>query len=244
MSRYVELRGNLFSLDGCQFTVDSPAIARELKSQFLAGRYERPEREALKRFLDPRLPVIELGGAIGVVACLTNKKLTNPQAHVVVEANPDLIPLLRQNRDRNRCSFTIIHGAIAYGSADVVFYRNAHFHAGNTFNAWNESPDASLHVPIISLREIVDRFGFDRCILICDIEGGEFHLLEHEADTLSRRVVTFMVEVHEQVAPDLAKSFFPRLERIGFTLVHEAERTYVLQNVSQYLSTPFAKEPS
>jgi len=230
MSRYVELRGNVFSLDGCTFTVDSPAIARELKSQFVADRYERPEREALKRYLDPALPVIELGGSIGVVACLTNKRLTHPKAHVVVEANPDLIPLLHQNRDRNRCSFTVIHRALAYGSAEILFYRNAYFYAGNTFNAWNESPAESIHVPTITVREIADRFDFDRCTLICDIEGGEFHLLEHEADILSKRVVTFMVEIHEPAAPALSKTFFPRLERLGFTVVQAAEQTYVLQN--------------
>ncbi len=77
-SRYVEIRGNRFTLDGCQFSVDSPAIRTEAKSQIVDDRYERPEREMVKEFLDPALPVVELGGAIGVVACLTNKKLANP----------------------------------------------------------------------------------------------------------------------------------------------------------------------
>ena len=230
MSKYVEIRGNTFRLDGCQFTVDSPVILTEMKSQFVDGRYERQEREMVKRFLDPALPVVEFGGAIGVVACLTNKRLTNPRAHVVVEANPELVPLLQRNRDRNGCSFTIIHGAVAYGSDEVTFYRNIHFYAGNLFNAWHESPEKAIRVPTIGLRNILDRFGFDRCMLICDIEGGEFDLIEHEADILRERVVRLIVEVHEKVAPDLAKNFFPTLKRSGFTAVQEEEGTYVLQN--------------
>lgn len=229
-SRYVELRGNNFTLDGCRFSVDSPVIRTELKEQFVADRYERAEREMVKQYLDPALPVVELGGAIGVVACLTNRKLANPRAHVVVEANPDLIPLLERNRDRNGCSFNIVHRAIAYGGDEVTFYRNVQFYSGNTFNAWNESPGESIRVPTTGLRRILDHFGFDRCALICDIEGGEFDLIDHEADTLRERVVTLMVEVHEQVAPEVATAFFPKLERIGFSAIQKRDGTYVLQN--------------
>ena len=37
----------------------------------------------------------------------STSKLASPGAHVVVEPNPELIPVLQRNRDLNRCSFSI-----------------------------------------------------------------------------------------------------------------------------------------
>src|ERR1051325_201510 len=98
-----------------------------MKSRFVLNQYERPEREAITRYLDPSLPVVEFGACIGVVSCLTNKKLGNPQQHVVVEANPHLVPLLNKNREANHCEFTILHRAVGYGSNEIEF------HLGGTF---------------------------------------------------------------------------------------------------------------
>src|ERR1051325_3177265 len=66
--KFVELRGGIVSIDGCSFDVNSPVISTRLKSRFLFNNYETPEREALELFLDPALPVVELGGSVGVVA--------------------------------------------------------------------------------------------------------------------------------------------------------------------------------
>src|SRR6266446_8624399 len=92
--KVVERRGNTVQVDGCIFSLDSPAITTASKSKFMFNQYERPEREAVRRFVDPAMPVVEFGGSIGVISCLTNRKLVAPDRHVVVEANPALVPLL------------------------------------------------------------------------------------------------------------------------------------------------------
>src|SRR4051812_39365118 len=86
----VVLTGNAVRVDSCTFLVSHPAIRTASKSLFLLGGYERAERDLLKAYLDRSLAVIELGGSVGVVACVTNKLLRDPLKHVVVEANPDL----------------------------------------------------------------------------------------------------------------------------------------------------------
>ena len=48
----------------------------------------------IARSLRRDLPVVELGGSIGVVACVTNRLLKDRKAHLVVEANPLAIPHL------------------------------------------------------------------------------------------------------------------------------------------------------
>src|SRR5215212_6700577 len=119
--RIVEWRGNIVQADGLRFSVAHPAITRGVKGLFLLNRYERPEREALKTCIDPTLPVIELGASIGVISCLTNKRLLDSSRHVVVEANPDLIPLLKTNREHNRCRFKVLHAALSYSANEVEF---------------------------------------------------------------------------------------------------------------------------
>src|SRR5438270_4743065 len=71
-------------LAGCKFTL--AGIADEQRLQFRVRRYEVQELAALQ-YLDPALPVVELGGCMGVISCVANRRLRHPEDHVVVEAN-------------------------------------------------------------------------------------------------------------------------------------------------------------
>ena len=122
LGRLVERRGNLVRVEGCTIDVSAPGLSTAVRSRFILNRYERAERRAVKRFLDPSLPVVELGGSIGVVACLTNKMLKEPVRHVVVEARPELIPWLEGNRQRNGSEFQVRHCALSYGDQQASFF--------------------------------------------------------------------------------------------------------------------------
>jgi FkbM family methyltransferase len=227
----VELRGNVVGIEGLRFSCDSPVIPRHIKAHIASDRYEQPERKALKHFLDPGLPVVELGGCIGVIACLTNKRLRLPENHVVVEANPDLIPLLERNRDQNGCRFTIVHRAVAYGADRVTFYRNMIFLASNVDRLYGESPTDATTVQTTTFGDLLVRFGFDRCTLVCDIEGAECSLVEHEPHVLRTRVATLMVEVHgEALTADATSGMLQRLQRLGFQERFCESGTYVFEN--------------
>lgn len=101
VGKYVELMGNRVMIDGCVFSLDSSSISACVKSRFALNQYEGAERYMIRHYLDTKLPVVELGGGIGVVSCIVNKLLNDPHQHVVAEANPDLLPLLLANRDLN-----------------------------------------------------------------------------------------------------------------------------------------------
>ena len=229
LGKFIELRGNMVQIEGLSFSVSNPAISTKMKRHFLSDQYEKPERTAIKQFLNVDLPVVEFGGAIGVVACHANKMLRNPQQHVVIEANPELLPLLEENRDRNGCRFTVLHRAIAYGSDEITFHLNQDFWASNV----DSSTNRSLRVPTISLQEVVKQFGFERCSLICDIEGSEIALVQHEAETLKQTVATLIIEVHPWcVQADIIDAMLHRLKSIGFACVYRTSDNYVLQNTA------------
>jgi FkbM family methyltransferase len=229
--KVLELRGNAIEIEGCVFGLDSPAITTPSKSKFMFGRYERPEREAVRRFVDPDLPVIEFGGSIGVISCLTNRRLLDPKAHVVVEANPALVPLLRANRDRNRCQFTVLARVVGYSGARAFFYVDqSNFVIGSTVTTQPGSGVDVLQVETIDLRSIVDQRNFDRVTLICDIEGGEGELLRYEADVIGARVVTLILEVHEwSMGQSRTAECLKQIAELGFRTVFSEADTYVFR---------------
>ncbi|MGB7925677.1 MAG: FkbM family methyltransferase [Pyrinomonadaceae bacterium] len=232
--KLIEMRGNVVRIEGCSFSLDSPVIGTALKSNFILNRYERPEREALRRFLDPDLPVIEFGGSVGVVACLTNRKLNDPRRHVVVEANPALIPLLKKNRDLNGCEFEILPRMVGYGSEQSTFYPNSvYFLASTAIPPASGEADVVLKVQTVNLQSILDQYKFDRCTLICDIEGGEADLVRHEAHLLKERVATIILEVHEwSLGEEKVAGMLREIESLGFKTVYSEAQTYVFQKES------------
>jgi FkbM family methyltransferase len=229
VGKLVEIKGNVVSIDGCEFSVRSPAISTAFKSYFFFDCYELAEREALNHYLDPCLPVVELGGAMGVISCLTNRRLHDPLKHVVVEANPEILPLLKDNRDRNGCQFTILPGAVAYGADEIAFHISEEFWTSSV-----QAPfDKSVNVPTLRLEQIVNEFGFQKFTLICDIEGGEVDLVKFDEDVLREQVVSLIIEVHEDIAGAVSiRNMLLRLEEMGFKSVHKHHAVYVLQKQS------------
>lgn len=227
LGRLIELTGNRVRVEGCHFDLEHPAIPTWRKSLFLFNRYEIEERRALAQVLDRDLPVVEFGGSIGVVACITNRRLRHPERHVVVEANSDLIPLLEKNRARNNARFTVLHRAVAYAAGEVPF-QHCDFLSGRV----QGSGGRAVRVPTVSLREIVDGFGFERCTLICDIEGEEIELVRHEQDVLRDRVATLVIEAHPGVTgAEAAGEMLRALEDLSFVPVFREQETWAFRNM-------------
>jgi len=211
-------------LDQARFGLQG--IHGQSRVAMLTNDYELPERQAVARYLRRDLPVIELGGSIGVVACVTNKLLKDPKAHIVVEANPLAIPYLERNKQRNRCEFEIVNRAIAYG-ADTVTFRPSSDMCGNSITAEGDQP--SVTVPTSQLRDLVRHRGFSRFTLVCDIEGLEYDLVQHEADVL-KNADTIIMETHARlIGKDKNHSMMTRLKELGFRVIEESGFVVVLQ---------------
>lgn len=220
--------GNVVRIDSCTFLVSHPAIRTATKSLFVLGGYERAERDILKKHLDRSHAVIELGGSIGVVACLTNKLLKDPLKHVVVEANPELIGVLTANRDRNGCVFTIVNRAVAYGARSTTFYVDTRDFLGSSVQVKSER---AIEVRAITLGEIIEENGFGTCSVVCDIEGGEMELVRHEPQVLQQHVEMIIIELHGwRVGHEKAAETIRSLEQLGFRCLHEKSGTFVFRN--------------
>ena len=194
VGRWIELRGNRVRLQRCLFSVRNPLVTTRQKSTIYFSRYEVGERVLVARHLVRDLATIELGGSIGVVACTTNKLLSRPSEHVVVEANPLLVPTLEENRNLNGCQFVVEPAAIAYGRPSVDFAVSDHFLMGRI----GGTSTRAVTVPAVTLASLLDKYHFTTINLIADIEGAEADLIENEADVLRRHVKTIVLETHPQ----------------------------------------------
>jgi len=217
--------GNAVRLDGCVF--DLEGLSEDISGLLLRGEYELSERTSARIFLDQRLPVIELGSCIGVVSCITNRMLQHPDRHVVLEANPNIIETLRRNAARNRSCFTIVNAALGYDASP--FFVSNHLIASGT-----RAKGTPINVPKKTLRQIADEFQFDRFTLVCDIEGSEIDLVDHEGDLIAERCPWVIMETHEKLlgmAP--IRDMTERLAQLGFSLTHRAWDTSVFCNSLQ-----------
>ena len=217
-------RNKVVSLDGCRFPLrelpDQP-----MKLELLKGAYEQPERRAALRYIRPEWPVVELGGCFGVVACVTNKLLRNPEAHVVLEANPLVIPLLTSNRDTNHCSFKIVNRALAYDADTITFRPWLDFWGNSLYHDGGQPP---VTVPATQLCKILREEGFEKFALICDIEGQEYELVMQEPDALGNAEL-IILEVHPHViGEERVQALMSKLAQRGFKTIDRSGQVVVL----------------
>jgi FkbM family methyltransferase len=226
--RIVDTLGLKVRLDRAEFHVPDGPNATSLRGLLWLERYETLERHAITQWLPRDLPAVEFGASIGVVSCLVNRHLRNPAAHICVEANPAIIPVLQRNRDSNRCSFRIVHAALAYGVDSVEFGISESIVESSVLNA-----DAveRVSVPTIGLATLLDDARFDSCSLVCDVEGAEGALVAHEGRTLAERVNTVILEVHPGYLGDhgVAK-LAEQMKELGFSTIWQRGDVWVLQN--------------
>jgi FkbM family methyltransferase len=220
-------RNKVVSLDGCQFPLRGLPDT-SMKLELLTGGYEQPERNAARQYIRPEWPVVELGGCFGVVACITNKRLQDPQAHVVLEANPLVIPYLTSNRESNHCSFKIVNRALAYDADSVTFSPGLDFWGNSVHHMDGRIP---VTVRATQLSEILREEKFERFALICDIEGQEYELVMREADAL-RNAELIIMEVHPHViGEEKTQALISKLGAMGFRTIESSAQVIVLNRV-------------
>jgi FkbM family methyltransferase len=222
----VELFGNRVRLHGLTIDVDNRLVQRRHKSTIYFGIYELGEIACVRRYVRPADAVVELGGSIGVVACVTNRLLNDPARHVVVEANPELIPTLQRNKDLNRCGFTIVHAAAGCAEPTVEFSVSRHFLMGRA----GGSDGRRVRVDTTRLAALVERFGGAPCVLVCDIEGGEVGVVETELEAIRRAVRLVIMETHERYTGVRNQEMLESLRNAGFGLIERIDDVVVLQN--------------
>jgi len=186
------------------------------------GFYEAAELRAINHLLPSGLPVVEIGGGVGVVSSHVIQKLSSGPLRVV-EANPRLINILEYNlasNNVNKIPFEIVHGALDYSGHEMVGLEISASHLETRVKLQNEFLTGSDFAPALTLADVVN--GWNDYSLIADIEGAEVEFILGDEPALDR-CMWLCLELHRTSFQGQPVSISELLEGIankGFELTY------------------------
>jgi len=149
----------------------------------LAGIYERAEIDFVHRYLPQDQRVIELGASIGGNSCQIARRLHAGVPMACVEANPEIVHILRENIARN-CGerpVEVVHAMIGDQTGEGMLEIGGSTLASGAGRAGVKS----VKVPMLTVRDVVARFGSEPFSLVSDIEGAEIAVMTRHKDALA-----------------------------------------------------------
>lgn len=181
---------------GIRFPLVPEIITPRVFDSLNAGRYEGTEATEVEKLLMKGDRVLELGAGLGFISslCAMSKK---PEAVLSYEADPRLVPYIRQVHALNGVEHVEVRNALLTTSASPGPYGS--FYIREDF--WGSSLDAkqspyieTAKVPFESFNRVVEEFR--PTFVISDIEGGELDLFLHANLSGVTRV---LMEIHSRV---------------------------------------------
>jgi FkbM family methyltransferase len=217
--------GHSLEVDGLRFQYPED-VTYAAYHALRKGFYELPERNLMKDHLRPDLPVVELGGAYGIVSGLVNRKLNRGLRQIVVEANPKLLDLCKRNamRGGDDRELTVLNFAVDYSGAESISFNvTKGIHDSHVADSRRSLvPGSSITAPTVTLSQLLEREGINSDYsLVCDIEGAEFDLVAKDAKGLKNCQV-MIVELHPSVfyeREETVSSFLANLDAAGFEVL-------------------------
>ena len=199
------------------------------KRLIMKGRYEEAERRLIEKYMSPTLPVVELGGSLGVVSAFIGSRLRDGVPCRIVEANSAILDVCQRNANSARPSgeSEVIHAAIAYGRERVSFAASENVHISKV----GEAGEGHITVATTTLEEQVRAVrGLEGYTLVMDVEGMEYDVFEQEPEILSRcelAIVEFHPSVFESAGRTL-EGFMSLVDKAGLKSLEVVDNSIAL----------------
>ena len=163
--------------------------------------------------------VLDVGSNIGLFAKYMYGK--NAKKVILVEANPlldeNIKTVMGKDYDKESTYLTPL-----FRDKRTVTYKYSSNNSTIGTVVFDENPhdyrdlDSELKIETVTFDEIVTKHNLKRISLFkCDIEGGEYDLIESLTDKQMNMVDRFMIEFHENQNGEL-KRLIEKLDRFGF----------------------------
>lgn len=211
-------------------SIITPKIERPMRN----NRYEGGECSALRRILRPGDRVLELGAGVGLLSTVAGL-VEGIESVTTIEANPDLIPLIRETYRLNGVTCVDLRNGVATAEdgPEIDFYLRPDFWASSM------EPDSRPFTRAVKLR----RYGLasliaevNPTVIVCDIEGGEMGLFD-QADLSGVRAM--VVEFHPKVYGDKGVTrILGILAAKGLTLAKANKDGSTVQHLERAKSEP------
>ena len=205
----------IFNISGTMLDLPDEILSPDLINWLESGRYELQESRALTAFVTPRDVVIDIGAGVGFVSIIA-ARIVGGQNVIAVEANPKLLPVLKNNFALNDVvGATLLNFAVVAGvDPRATLYLNRAFWASSTLAAEN-SLQKGVEVPAVSLEAITAER--QPTVVVCDVEGSEKDFFQAPLPACVRLII---LELHPtKYSSHAFETILARLAAIGFAYV-------------------------
>ena len=203
-----------FSLSGLKLTLPDALLTEPIQNMIDNGWYEIEEMRALNRHLRTEDRFLEIGGGMGFIAALSARKVS-PERVTTVEANPDMIPVIKKNlADNGFEAAEVIHAVVVPEVKDQTaqFFLPRSFWAASVTADGMEEAHREVTVPAISLADLLEEK--KPTVLMVDAEGAETNFFTTKLPEVLRQII---LELHPDKYPASSiQKIFRRLDQNGF----------------------------
>lgn len=194
-----------------------PRAGLGVRSSLLRDKYERDEAAMILKHLPADLPVIELGGSLGVISALIRSRLSPGTRHIIVEANPALVEICAGNAARKADGVCeVVSAAVHYDGATALFAVDEDIHSSMV--GGKPRRGVEVEVPAVTLSELYRRIGSPAAYcLVSDIEGAEYPVFTRDQAALAAATIAIL-EIHPEAwarAGGSEAAFFEACRQIG-----------------------------
>lgn len=169
---------DLFELNGMLLGCPEALASDKITQKLSTGRYEGTEARAVQMRVKPGHRVLELGAGLGYIGALA-ASIAGAENVTAVEANPDMLTVIRDNYDRNGGEvITLRHGAVVgndFEGDTLSFARGRQFWSSRIAKQ-GDTGSGLIEVPALKIGPLLDEIRPH--VVIMDIEGAEQFLFE------------------------------------------------------------------
>lgn len=216
----------IFELNGVKLGCPEEMGGERITDKLRKGQYEGHEARAAMMRVGPGDTVLELGAGLGYIGALC-ARAAGPEHVTCVEANPDMLPVIRANLDRNGAeATTLLHGAVVGDGHDgeTLRFARAKLFWSSAIARDNTPPDRVVDVPALRIADLLKRYRPK--VVIMDIEGAEKTLFDAPWPAHVRFV---MMELHpRRYADTVIKQIVDCLSESGLAYDPFASRGTIL----------------
>lgn len=190
------MQGETYEIDGLTLHVPSVQMGKGVRKALREGRYEHSERALAKACLRPGDRVLELGAGLGLTAMLA-AQIVGPESVTAVEANPNTIPVIRENFALNGMEgIRLIHGAVVPQDMDgsPVELNLAGEFWGSSLIENEARKQRQVSVPGLGFTRLIEES--NASVVTMDVEGTEIVLFD---DPLPESVRGLVIEIHPAI---------------------------------------------
>ncbi len=188
-------------------------------------KFEAHEKVMCHDFLRPDDIVLEVGGAIGFIGLICQKKL-GIKNYACFEANPRTMEVLKRNYELNGVTPRVWNMALAHADGEVElevgtdFWENSIVYADN-----GQQGRKTVKVPAATLQTLFKTAGIDPNVLIIDIEGAEQFIDFAQMPVSVNKII---IELHPTViGQETTYNIVASLIAQGFRVAREESGTFV-----------------